>query len=103
MNNVIIQSGSSADDQVAVLRSYYSKPISDEIKKMVDCSLDEGAKVVTFEVGCLLQLSIEHADVSEIDLIVSAIKERCMRLYWQNVRSFLILHTDPCYHQVIPL
>ena len=95
MNNVVIRS--------ADLRSYYNKPISSEIKKLVDLGLAEGAKVVTFEVGCLLQLSHEGADISEIKLLAKLIKDKCMRIYWTNVRSFLVLHIDPRYHDVIPL
>ncbi|MEI7791966.1 MAG: hypothetical protein WCI57_00565 [Candidatus Berkelbacteria bacterium] len=95
MNNVVIRS--------ADLRRYYNKPISGEIKKLVDLSLAEGAKVVTFEVGCLLQLSHEGANISEIELLVNLIKDKCMRIYWANVRSFLILHIDPRYHDVVPL
>jgi len=95
MNDVAIQS--------ADLRSYFNKPISNEIKELVDLNLAEGARVVTFEVGCLLQLSHEGADISEIELLVKAIQERCMRIYWSNVRLFLISNIDPRYHAAIPL
>jgi len=102
MNNVVMHSAPSVCDQAADLRSYFNKPISNEIKELVDQNLAEGARVVTFEVGCLLQLSHEGADVSEIELLVKAIQERCMRIYWSNVRSFLISNIDPRYHEVIP-
>lgn len=100
-NSAIIHLGLSSGDHAVTLRSYYRKPISDNVKKLVEQSLAEGARIVTFEVGCLLQLCFEGADISEVEFMAKAIKERCMRLYWENVRSFLVSHIDPCYHDVI--
>lgn len=103
MNSAISQLDFASGDHGAMLRSYYNKPISDRVKELVDLSLAEGARVVTFEVGCLLQLTIENAEIAEVDLLAKAIKERCMRIYWSNVRLFLISNIDLYYHSVIPL
>jgi hypothetical protein len=94
----------SSDSATSLIpNDYYQLPVSADLKKIVEISLSDGAKVVTCEVGCILQLAHDHATEAEIGFLVQLAHGRIQRLYWSQVRKFIIENIDSRYHGLIPV